>query len=154
MDSKLEPFAAMGPRMRASLRHALTLAGIASFALALWVLHEALPPDSYRQLADAFGALPGARLAAALAITVAGYAVLTGYDLLALRHLGERVPLRDAAGAASELLRRTSIRGGMSESMLEADFSGSRLRVDAERPRRRRYQPKSRTGPRTQWCQR
>ncbi|HEY4958603.1 MAG TPA: YbhN family protein, partial [Caldimonas sp.] len=90
----------MGPRMRASLRHALTLAGIAFFALALWVLHEALPPDSYRQLADAFGALPGARLAAALAITVAGYAVLTGYDLLALRHLGERVPLRDAAGAA------------------------------------------------------
>ena len=34
VNSKLEPLAAMGPRMRASLRHALPLAGIAFFALA------------------------------------------------------------------------------------------------------------------------
>ena len=90
----------MGTRVLAWLRRVLPLAGIAFFALALWVLHEALPVDSYRDVVDALGALPGARLAAALVFTMIGYAVLTGYDLLALRHIGERVPLRDAAGAA------------------------------------------------------
>jgi phosphatidylglycerol lysyltransferase len=91
---------AHGARAAAVLRRALPLAGIVFFALALWVLHEALPVDSYRDLVDALGALPGPRLAAALTMTVAGYAVLIGYDLLALRHVGERVALRDAASAA------------------------------------------------------
>jgi phosphatidylglycerol lysyltransferase len=89
-----------GARAAVLLRRALPLAGVAFFAVAIWALHEALPVDSYRDLVDALGALPRARLALALAITVAGYAVLVGYDLIALRHLGERVPLRDAAGAA------------------------------------------------------
>lgn len=84
----------------ARLRRLLPLAGMAFFALAMWVLHEQLPVDSYRGVVDAVASLPRTRLAAALAITVAGYAVLVGYDLIALHHLGERVPLRDAAGAA------------------------------------------------------
>jgi hypothetical protein len=91
---------AMGARVLAWLRRVLPLAGIAFFALALWLLHEELPADSYGDLVDALGALPRVRLAAALVFTVVGYAVLTGYDLLALRHIDERVPLRDAAGAA------------------------------------------------------
>ena len=55
------------------------------FALALWALHDVLGRYRYRDIAAALGAIPAASLAAALALTVAGYTVVIGYDVLAVR---------------------------------------------------------------------
>lgn len=92
-----EPRTGLGARW---LHRLGPVAGLVSFALALWILHTSLPAGSYRELTRALAQLAPERLVAALAFTVAGYANLVGYDLLALRHVGARVPLRDAAGAA------------------------------------------------------
>lgn len=94
------PAAGLSSRAGRWLARLLPVAGSVCFALALAVLHELLAGQARHDLAAALAALPGTRLAAALCCTAAGYAVLAGYDLLALRQLRCRVAWRDAAAAA------------------------------------------------------
>ena len=74
-------------RIRADARRLVPFAGLAFFALALWGLQQSLHGLRYEHIVSALAALPSWRLAAALAITVAGYVVLAGYDMLALRFI-------------------------------------------------------------------
>jgi phosphatidylglycerol lysyltransferase len=74
--------------------------GLALFALALWSLREALSAHSYRELASALASLSGYAVAASIVMALAGYTVLVGLDVLALRHVRQTVPLRSAAVAA------------------------------------------------------
>ena len=67
-------------RLRAWL-HALLAAALSAAALA--VLHHELRDVHYRDLIRAVAELPRARLLWAIAVTLASYAVLTGYDVLA-----------------------------------------------------------------------
>jgi phosphatidylglycerol lysyltransferase len=76
------------------------LAGVVFFALALYALHAALERYDYRDVVDALRALPAGRVALALALTVAGYAILPGYDLLAFRFIGRPAPLSEIAAAS------------------------------------------------------
>jgi phosphatidylglycerol lysyltransferase len=82
------------------LYRASPFAGLAVFGLALWVLHEALSTYRYDELVAAIAALPPGRLALALVVTVAGYAVLAGYDLLAFRFIGRSVRFTSIAAAS------------------------------------------------------
>jgi phosphatidylglycerol lysyltransferase len=70
------------------------------FALALFSLHRSLEEHSYGELVAALSRLPGDRLALALGLTLAGYLVLIGYDLLALRYIHRPTALRHVTVAA------------------------------------------------------
>jgi phosphatidylglycerol lysyltransferase len=94
-----EPATGAG-RARRLLRLAGSLFGLAVFGLALWVLHDALRVYHYRELVAAFSALPAWALVASLALTAAGYLVLAGYDLLALRFIGRTMSLPGVATTA------------------------------------------------------
>ncbi|HEU4631141.1 MAG TPA: bifunctional lysylphosphatidylglycerol flippase/synthetase MprF [Gemmatimonadaceae bacterium] len=63
-------------------------------AVALVALHHELGALRYQDVARAVVRLPRGALLAALGLTVAAYAVLTGYDALALTYVGRRVPRR------------------------------------------------------------
>ena len=66
--------------------------GLALFALALWSLREALSAHSYRELAAALASLSAYAVAASIVMTLAGYMVLVGLDVLALRHVRQTLP--------------------------------------------------------------
>lgn len=68
------------------------LAGMVCFGLALWALHAVLHQHSYKEIIAGFDAVPLARRALALLLTVAAYAVLTGYDLLGFHAIGRSLP--------------------------------------------------------------
>ena len=74
-------------------RHALA-AGLSLllFLLALWVLHRELSHVRLSDIRAAFGQVPATALLLALAGTAGSYLALTGYDALALRYLGHRLP--------------------------------------------------------------
>jgi len=80
----------MAARARRLLRRVSPFAGLAIFGLALWVLYGSLHTYRYRELVAAVSALPWTALASSLALTIAGYLVMTGYDLLAFRFIGRR----------------------------------------------------------------
>ena len=65
--------------------------GAALFVAAVWVLHRELRQVRYREVTEAVGALPPARLLLAFFLTFANYAVLTGFDLLAFEYVGKRI---------------------------------------------------------------
>jgi phosphatidylglycerol lysyltransferase len=64
------------------------------FATALQILYREIRQHHYHEIAASVAAIPYPRLWLAVAFTVAGYLLLTGYDALALRHLGKAVPYR------------------------------------------------------------
>ena len=76
---------------RRLVRQVAPFVGVTAFVLALWVLHDWLRTQSYRQLVAAIAELPAGAVARAAALTTAGYLVMTGYDLLALRFAGRRI---------------------------------------------------------------
>lgn len=78
----------------------MPLAGVGFFGVALWALHQSLQAHRYEDLVRALAALPRERLALSCVITVVGYMVLTGYDLLAMRFIRHAAALRDVATAA------------------------------------------------------
>ncbi len=82
------------------LRRLIPLLPMAFFALALWALFRQLGPGSYRALVATMEALPGRALAAAGLLTLAGYAVHTGYDWVGSRFAGLQLPFRKVALAA------------------------------------------------------
>lgn len=68
------------------------LIGLVLFFVALVVLRHELRAVSWRELSADVLATPRGRLAAALALTVANYLALTGYDFLALAYVGRSLP--------------------------------------------------------------
>ncbi len=74
--------------------------GVALFAGALWILRKELGAYHYADIAQAIRELAPVQLAAALALTVAGYSLLVGYDLLGLGYAGHRLPVGRVAVAA------------------------------------------------------
>ncbi len=65
-------------------RYLPVAAGLLVFAIALRVLRTELHGVSWHQLSADVGRVHPARLALALILTAINYAVLTGYDFLAL----------------------------------------------------------------------
>jgi len=61
------------------------------FAAAAWLLHHELKTYHLRDILHALDAIPGAYLWAAAGLTILSYAVMTGYDALAMRYV--RYPL-------------------------------------------------------------
>ena len=57
------------------------------FAGAAWLLHNELKAYHIRDILNAFDAIPGAHLLAAAGLTILSYAVMTGYDVLAMRYI-------------------------------------------------------------------
>ncbi|MGQ0593427.1 MAG: lysylphosphatidylglycerol synthase transmembrane domain-containing protein [Gammaproteobacteria bacterium] len=62
--------------------------GLALFALAAWILHHELSEYHYGDVVGHLAAIPYRDVALAIALTVLGYLLLTGYDTLALRWVG------------------------------------------------------------------
>jgi len=84
----VDPFAA-GP---SALKRLSPLLGGLLLLAALLVLHRELGALHYADLRAARAALPVASVLAALALAALNYAVLTGYDLLAVAYAGPRIP--------------------------------------------------------------
>ena len=105
-------------RFAAGLDRAWPFLALAAFVTALAVLHRELAAYSYHDLVQAARAGPAGRLGWAIALTVLAYAVLPGYDAMALRYI--RFPLsfrRTAFGsfiayAFSQLLGFPLLTGG------------------------------------------
>jgi phosphatidylglycerol lysyltransferase len=76
------------------------LASLAVFIAAVYVLYANLRHIRLADIAAELSALPAARIASALLLTVASYVLLTGYDYLGLRYVGRMLPFRQF-GAAS-----------------------------------------------------
>lgn len=87
------------PRIRAALARpavrGLLTAGV--LAAAAWALDRALAEHSYRELAAQVRAVPTVRLALAAVLAALVYLTMTGYDALALRYVGRRLPFRRTA---------------------------------------------------------
>lgn len=88
------------PDAQRLLRRAAPLVGLAAFALATWLLWRELSGHSYAALTAAVREVPGSALAWALGLTLAGYAMRSAHDLLALRYVRRRLPLRTVATAS------------------------------------------------------
>jgi len=73
---------------------------VVAFAAALLVLRRELHEHTYREILHALGALPVRRVAEAVLMTVASYALLGAYDLLGLHAVGRRLPYRRIAFAS------------------------------------------------------
>src|SRR5262245_22109495 len=81
--------------MKRWIRSALgPLLGLLLFGLALWTLHHELERYHYHEIARDLAAIPSGQLLLSLAFTAAGYLMLTGYDLLALRFARHPLPYR------------------------------------------------------------
>jgi len=70
------------------------------FGLAVWLVHRELQGLHYHDIRRSLEALSPSQILVALALTALSYLVLTGYDTLALRHLGRDVPYRRSALAS------------------------------------------------------
>jgi phosphatidylglycerol lysyltransferase len=90
----------MSVRNRGRIRWVGPVAVVALFALAIWVLRRELHAFDYRALLRTTWALPRERLVLAALATIAAYAVLPGYDALALRYVGRRIALTRVALAS------------------------------------------------------
>jgi phosphatidylglycerol lysyltransferase len=74
--------------------------GVLLFGVALSVLHHELRAHHWKDVVAALRALPGWRVALAIALTALNYAALTGYDGLAFLFLRNRLPYRRIALAS------------------------------------------------------
>lgn len=100
-------------------RHVLVSAvGLVIAVLAITALRRMAHEITLTQLVGAVAAIPVARLAAAAGLTALSYVILTGYDWLALGHLGYRLPFGTVATASftsftmSHTLGLTALTGG------------------------------------------
>ncbi|MCG6965836.1 MAG: bifunctional lysylphosphatidylglycerol flippase/synthetase MprF [Chromatiaceae bacterium] len=81
--------AAQLSRLAAWSRHLTwTLAALGLFITALWVLHRETAGIRFADVAVNLRSVPWGAVLVALGFTTASYAALTGYDWLALRHIG------------------------------------------------------------------
>jgi phosphatidylglycerol lysyltransferase len=77
-------------KSRAALRSALTLL---LFGLALWAVDRVLRAYPAADILRALQAVPPRSILLAVAITLLGYLALVGYDVVAFRFVGPRLPL-------------------------------------------------------------
>ena len=70
-----------------------SLFGLLLFGVALWALHHALRHHQYQQVVGQLSAIPLTHILLAFVLTVLDYAVLTGYDTLAFRYIGQPLEL-------------------------------------------------------------
>lgn len=76
------------------------LVAVLAIGLAAFLLYRTLSRYSVDQLLDAVSAIPAGRLAAAGGFAAASYACLSGFDYLALRYVGRKLPYYKAAWAS------------------------------------------------------
>ena len=74
------------------LHRAAPLLIAALVGAAVWLLHHQLHAYQYSDIRRALRAMPATRVGLAIVLTAVSYWILTGYDLLALRHLDRRLP--------------------------------------------------------------
>ena len=65
--------------------------------LALWVVYRTLQSIQLSDVLEQFRALPATSVLLAFLLTAGAYFVVSGYDVLALYHIGRPVPYRRAA---------------------------------------------------------
>ena len=103
MDSALRPDADAEPAAHSSDARSAwrawlaPLLSVVAFALVAAVLHRVLEAHPLHEIVDDLRAIPADALALAALLTIASYALLTGYDMLALRYLDRRLPPRRVA---------------------------------------------------------
>lgn len=86
--------------MKRYLRFTAPLVVLAIFVAALWLLHQELKEYRLRDVVASFEQIPASHLALAFLFTVLNYVVLIGYDWIATRHIGRRLPLSQVAFAS------------------------------------------------------
>jgi phosphatidylglycerol lysyltransferase len=91
------------------------------FAVALFVVQHELRDHEFADIAQNWRSMPWHLIAIAILLTAANYAILAGYDLLALRFTGHRVPLR-------RILLTSFIGYGISNNTGHAWASGGSVR--------------------------
>src|SRR5687768_12612239 len=74
--------------------------GVAVVALAAFLLYRTLRNYTLAEIASSIAAIPASRIALAMAFAAASYLCLTGFDWLATRYAGERLPYRYVALAS------------------------------------------------------
>src|SRR5579872_1764160 len=73
---------------------------LALFAIALRVLQESLSRYRYRDIIAYLSSLPADQVVLAIALTLLGYLVMTGYDTLAFEYIRHPLPYRKIALAS------------------------------------------------------
>ena len=91
------------------------------FALALVAVHHELKDREFAELSHSWRHIPWHLVAAAILLTVLNYGILAGYDLLALRFTGHRVPF-------TRVLLTSFIGYGISNNTGHAWASGGSVR--------------------------
>lgn len=79
------------------IKKATPLAMVSVFGLAIWLLSATLADNHFLDIRSYVAGLPVRQVISAIACTLASYAMLIGYDLLALRYVGKTLPLRAVA---------------------------------------------------------
>jgi uncharacterized membrane protein YbhN (UPF0104 family) len=102
-------------------RHLLRWAPALLFALALFVVQRELKDREFIELAHTWRHVPWHLIAAAILLTIVNYGILAGYDFLALRFTGHRVPL-------SRMLLASFIGYGISNNTGHSWASGGSVR--------------------------
>lgn len=74
-------------------RHLGRIVGVALFLSALFALRAALRDTPWREIREAFAAIPRGRIALSALLVGLNYLALSSYDLLGLRYLRLRLPL-------------------------------------------------------------
>jgi uncharacterized membrane protein YbhN (UPF0104 family) len=78
---------------RPKIKHALKVAlAVAVIALAGALLYRTLSRYSYDEIVASMTAIPASRIALAMLFAGASYLCLTGFDWLALRYVGQKLP--------------------------------------------------------------
>jgi phosphatidylglycerol lysyltransferase len=95
-----------------NLRRFSPLIGMLLFCAALVALHRSASTLRIHDVLSFIKALPYARVWAAVALVVVNFFLFTGYDLLALRYIGRRLPLRKVAGTAMLGFSFSNVVGG------------------------------------------
>ena len=114
-----EPRATLGERSRRWLEAALVLA---LFVVALRLLAGEVAHLRYHDIKAAIADVPRQSILLAILVTITSYAVLPGYDLLAMRYAGRRLPIRRIAYGSI-------ITYGISHTMGLPAFTGGALRL-------------------------
>lgn len=121
---KTKPAAWVGP-----------ILGVILFCLAIWVLHHELSTYHVKDILHHIGSIATIRIIAALMLTIAGYGVMTTYDLLALRYLKQslayvKIALAAFVGAAfSNNIGLSMIAGASVRYRLYASWGLSALEI-------------------------
>lgn len=86
--------------LRTLLQRLAPLLGVVLFGLAVWALYHQLKSNSLADILAAFDSIPTHRIGLAVLFTVVGYAMLTGYDYLALKYVHHGIGYPKIAKAA------------------------------------------------------